>query len=211
MTEEHKQHMREAVVRRFAAMDAEKLAAFKEKCAANGRKSWAVRSEADKAEQIARINTPEVRKRASDANKAMHQAKTEEERIAYSARHKARWLHPTESVEAERRARSERSKRLAAAWTPEQRAAFAEAGQRAHRKPVEGTPVDGVGEVVRFDSAGSAAQWVLSTVGGKSFATTRHTIYEALAGRRETAYGFIWRHAATSSPRNCLPCLHGDH
>ena len=96
-------------------MDEKKRIAFKEKCAANGRKSWAMRSAADKAAQIARINTPEVRKRASDANKAKHQAMTEEERIAYAARHKARWLHPTESVEAERRARSERSKRLAAA------------------------------------------------------------------------------------------------
>ena len=114
MTEEHKQHMREAALRRIAAMDEKKRTAFKEKCAANGRKSWAMRSAADKAAQIARINAPEVRKRASDANKAKHQAMTEEERIAYAARHKARWLHPTESVEAERRARSERSKRLAA-------------------------------------------------------------------------------------------------
>ena len=30
------------------------------------------------------------------------------------------------------------------------------AGRKAHRKPVEGTPVGGTGEVVRFDSAGSA-------------------------------------------------------
>ena len=169
--------------------------AFKEKCAANGRKSWAMRSAADKAAQIVRINTPEVRKRASDANKAKHRAKTEEERAAYSARYKARWLHPTESVEAERRDRSERSKRMLAAWTPEQRAAFVEAGNKAHRKPVEGTPVDGAGEVVRFDSAGSAAKWVLSTIGGTSFTSTRHTIYEALAGRRETAYGYLWRRA----------------
>ena len=80
MTEEHKQHMREAALRRFAAMDEGKRTAFKEKCAANGRKSWAMRSAADKAAQIARINTPEVRKRASDANKAKYQAMTDEER-----------------------------------------------------------------------------------------------------------------------------------
>lgn len=102
MTEEHKQHMRESALRRIAAMDEKKRTAFKEKCAANGRKSWAMRSAADKAAQIARINTPEVRKRASDANKAEHQAMTDEERAALSARHKARWLHPTESVEAVR-------------------------------------------------------------------------------------------------------------
>ena len=72
MTEEQRQNLREVAARRFAVMDAEKLAAFKEKCAANGRKSWAMRSAADKAAQIARINTPEVRKRASDANKAKH-------------------------------------------------------------------------------------------------------------------------------------------
>ena len=47
------------------------------------------------------------------------------------------------------------------------------AGRKAHRKPVEGTPV-----------------------GGTSFASARHVIYEALAGRRETAYGYVWRHAA---------------
>ena len=49
-------------------MDEKKRIAFKEKCAANGRKSWAMRSAADKAAQIARINAPEVRKRASDAD-----------------------------------------------------------------------------------------------------------------------------------------------
>ena len=38
------------------------------KCAANGRKSWAVRSATEKAAQFARINAPEVRKRASDAD-----------------------------------------------------------------------------------------------------------------------------------------------
>ena len=105
--------MREAALRRIAAMDEGKRTAFKEKCAANGRKSWAMRSAADKAEQIARINAPEVRKRASDANKAKYQAMTDEERAplvanpcgatlrvggyALSARHKARWLHPTEA------------------------------------------------------------------------------------------------------------------
>ena len=41
-------------------MDEKKRTAFKEKCAANGRKSWAMRSAADKAAQIARINTPEA-------------------------------------------------------------------------------------------------------------------------------------------------------
>ena len=40
----------------------------------------------------------------------------------------------------------------------------------------------------------SAAKGVVDGV-GHSFDTTRHTIYEALAGRRETAYGFIWRRA----------------
>ena len=196
MTEEQRQNLREVAARRFAVMDAEKFAAFKEKCAANGRKSWAMRSAADKAAQIARINTPEVRKRASDANKAKHRVMTDEEHAAYSARHKARWLHPDAAVEEERRGRSERAKRQAAAWTPEQRDAFSEAGRKAHRKPVEGTPVGGTGEVVRFDSAGSAAKWVLSSGGGTSFASARHVIYEALAGRRETAYGYVWRHAA---------------
>ena len=36
----------------------------------------------------------------------------------------------------------------------------------------------------------------LSSGGGTSFASARHVIYEALAGRRETAYGYVWRHAA---------------
>ena len=199
MTEEHRRNLREAALRRIAAMDEEKRAAFKAKCAAGGRKCWEAKSAADRAAQIARINTPEVRRRASDANKARHRAKTEEERIAYSARHKARWLHPDAAVEEERRGRSERAKRQAAAWTPEQRDAFSEAGRKAHRKPVEGTPVGGTGEVVRFDSAGSAAKWVLSSGGGTSFASARHVIYEALAGRRETAYGYVWRHAAKES------------
>lgn len=144
MSEEHKQHLRESAMRRIAAMDEKKRAAFNARCAAGGRKSWALRSAADKAAQIARINTPEVRKRASDANKAKHRAKTEEKRKAQS-------------------------------------------------KSVEGAPIDGASKVVRFDSASSAARWVLSTVGGRSFAGTRHNIYEAVAGRRKTAYGCRWR------------------
>ena len=64
---------------------------------------------------------------------------------------KARWLHPTESVEAERRARSERSKRMAEAWTPEQRAHLiatcsAPCGPSGSRKALRQPDAFGAGE-----------------------------------------------------------------
>ena len=197
MTEEHRQHMRESALRRFAAMDEEKRTAFKEKCAANGRKSWAVRSAADKAEQIARINTPEVRKRASDANKAKHRAKTEEERIAYSARYKARWLHPTESVEAERRDRSERAKRAYAALSEKEKRARMRKTAKANNVPVIALSTDKTER--RFESMKAAAAWVVKEGLGRSLAGARHTICEVCCGRRETAYGHIWRRARHSA------------
>ena len=203
MTEEHKQHLRESALRRFAAMDEKKRAAFNAKCAAGGRKSWAVRSAADKAAQIARINTPEVRKRASDANKAMHQAKTEEERAAYSARYKARWLHPTESVEAERRDRSERAKRAYAALSEKEKRARMKKTAKANNVPVIATPVSHIvgcqtpndRAVRRFESMKAAAAWIVKEGLGRSLTGAQHTICEVCCGRRETAYGFLWRRA----------------
>ena len=202
MTEEQRQNLREAVVRRFAAMDTEKLAAFKEKCAANGRKSWAVRSAADKAAQIARINTPEVRKRASDANKAKHRVMTDEERAAYSARHKARWLHPTESVEAERRDRSERSKRMMAEMPVEKKRKMLEGLRLSCLAPVVAIPAARKGRPIpdgqqqSFPSMTAAAEWIKESrgVGGK-ISTIRHLICMVCCGRQATAYGHIWRYA----------------
>ena len=193
MTEEQRQNLREAVVRRFAAMDAEKLAAFKEKCAANGRKSWAMRSAADKAAQIARINTPEVRKRASDANKAKHRVMTDEEHAAYSARHKARWLHPTESVEAERRDRSERAKRAYAALSEKEKRARMRKTAKANNVPVIALSNNKTER--RFESMKAAAAWIVKAGLGHSLAGAQHTICEVCCGRRETAYGFLWRRA----------------
>ena len=60
MTEEHKQHMRESVLRRIAAMDEGKRTAFKEKCAANGRKSAAMMTPERRAALIAQTHTPRV-------------------------------------------------------------------------------------------------------------------------------------------------------
>ena len=199
MTEEHRQHLRESALRRFAAMDEKKRAAFNAKCAAGGRKSWAVRSAADKAAQIARINTPEVRKRASDANKAMHQAKTEEERIAYSARYKARWLHPTESVEAERRERSERAKRSYAALSEKEKRARMRNTIKANNVPVIATPIANhqppTTSQQTFPSMKAAAAWIVKEGLGRSLAGAQHTICEVCCGRKKTAYGFLWRRA----------------
>lgn len=193
MTEEHRQHMRESALRRFAAMDEGKRTAFKEKCAANGRKSWAMRSAADKAAQIARINTPEVRKRASDANKAKHREMTDEERAAYSARYKARWLHPTESVEAERRDRSERAKRAYAALSEKEKRARMRKTAKANNVPVIALSTDKAER--RFESMKAAAAWIVKEGLGRSLAGAQHTICEVCCGRRETAYGFLWRRA----------------
>ena len=199
MSEEHKQHLRESALRRIAAMGEKKRAAFNAKCAAGGRKSWAVRSAADKAAQIARINTPEVRKRASDANKAMHQAKTEEERAAYSARYKARWLHPTESVEAERRERSERAKRSYAALSEKEKRARMRNTIKANNVPVIATPIANhqppTTSHQTFPSMKAAAAWIVKERLGRSPAGALHTICEVCCGRRKTAYGFLWRRA----------------
>ena len=200
-------------------MDAEKLAAFKEKCAANGRKSWAMRSAADKAAQIARINTPEVRKRASDANKAKHRVMTDEEHAplvanpcgatlrvggyAYSARHKARWLHPTESVEAERRDRSERSKRMMAEMPEEEKRKMIERLHRSCLAPVvaiparrKGRPIPACNQPFSFPSMTAAAEWVKSRGIGGKISTIRHSICMVCCGNRlKTAYGHIWRYA----------------
>ena len=177
MTEEQRQNLREVAARRFAVMDAEKLAAFKEKCAANGRKSWAMRSAADKAAQIARINTPEVRKRASDANKAKYQAMTDEERAALSARHKARWRHPTESVEAERRDRSERAKRAYAALSEKEKRARMRKTAKANNVPVIALSTDKAER--RFESMKAAAAWIVKEGLGRSLAGAQHTICSA--------------------------------
>ena len=205
MTEEQRQHLREIAARRFAVMDAEKLAAFKEKCAANGRKSWAMRSAASKAAQIARINTPEVRKRASDANKAKHRAMTEEERAAYMARQKARWLQPTESVEAERRARSERSKRMMAEMPEEEKRKMIERLHLSCLAPVVAIPARRKGRPLptpqspipkTFPSMTAAAEWVKSRGIGGKISTIRHSICMVCCGNRlKTAYGHIWRYA----------------
>ena len=199
MTEEHKQHMRESALRRIAAMGEKKRAAFNAKCAAGGRKSWAVRSAADKAAQIARINTPEVRKRASDANKAKHRAKTEEERAAYSARYKARWLHPTESVEAERRERSERAKRSYAALSEKEKRARVRNTIKANNVPVIATPIANHQSPIptpqTFPSMKAAAAWIVKEGLGRSPAGALHAICEVCCGRRKTAYGFLWRRA----------------
>ena len=206
MTEEHRQHLRESAMRRIAAMGEKKRAAFNAKCAAGGRKSWAVRSAADKAAQIARINTPEVRKRASDANKAMHQAKTEEERIAYSARYKARWLHPTESVEAERRERSERAKRSYAALSEKEKRARMRNTIKANNVPVVATPIANhqsplpnpqspIPTPQTFPSMKAAAAWIVKEGLGRSPAGALHAICEVCCGRKKTAYGFLWRRA----------------
>ena len=207
MTEEHRQHMRESALRRIAAMGEKKRAAFNAKCAAGGRKSWAVRSAADKAAQIARINTPEVRKRASDANKAMHQAMTEEERAAYSALHKARWLHPTESVEAERRERSERAKRSYAALSEKEKRARMRNTIKANNVPVIATPVSHIVGCLtpddkagrKFESMKAAAAWIVKEGLGRSPAGALHAICEVCCGRKKTAYGFLWRRARPSA------------
>ena len=185
--------MREAALRRITAMDEGKRTAFKEKCAANGRKSWAMRSAADKAAQIARINTPEVRKRASDANKAKHRAMTDEERAplvanpcgatlrvggyAYSARYKARWLHPTESVEAERRDRSERAKRAYAALSEKEKRARMRKTAKANNVPVIALSTDKAER--RFESMKAAAAWIVKEGLGRSLAGAQHTICSA--------------------------------
>ena len=183
-------------------MDEKKRIAFKEKCAANGRKSWAMRSAADKAAQIARINTPEVRKRASDANKAKHQAMTEEERAALSARHKARWLHPTESVEAERRDRSERSKRMMAGMPVEEKRKMLERLRLSLLAPVVAIPAARKGRPIpdgqrhSFPSMTAAAEWIKSLGMGGKISTIRHSICMVCCGNRlKTAYGHIWRYA----------------
>ena len=202
MTEEQRQNLREAVVRRFAAMDEKKRTAFKEKCAANGRKSWAMRSAADKAAQIARINTPEVRKRASDANKAKYRVMTDEEHAAYSARHKARWLHPTESVEAERRDRSERGKRMMAEMPVEKKRKMLEGLRLSCLAPVVAIPAARKGRPIpdgqqqSFPSMTAAAEWIKSRGVGGKISTIRHSICMVCCGNRlKTAYGHIWRYA----------------
>ena len=203
MSEEHKQHLRESALRRIAAMDEKKRTAFKEKCAANGRKSWAMRSAADKAAQIARINTPEVRKRASDANKAKHRVMTDEEHAAYSARHKARWLHPTESVEAERRDRSERSKRMMAEMPEKEKRKMIERLHLSCLAPVvaiparrKGRPIPACNQPFSFPSMTAAAEWVKSRGIGGKISTIRHSICMVCCGNRlKTAYGHIWRYA----------------
>ena len=81
--------------------------------------------------------------------------------------------------------------------TPEQTAALQEASRKARRKPIEGHPDNTIGEVVRFASAGDAAEWLLSTGVGKSLRGVRHLIYESLAGRRASAYGYKWRHSSS--------------
>ena len=65
----------------------------------------------------------------------------EKKRAAYSARYKARWLHPTESIEAERRERSERAKRSYAALSGKEKRARMRNTIKANNVPVVATPI----------------------------------------------------------------------
>ena len=159
MKEEHKQHMRESALRRFAVMDAEKLAAFKEKCAANGRKSWAMRSAADKAER---------RDRSERSKRMMAEMPVEEKRRMIERLHLS-CLAPVVAIPARRK----------------------------------GRPIPACNQPLSFPSMTAAAEWVKSRGIGGKISTIRHSICMVCCGNRlKTAYGHIWRRAddAPQSP-----------
>ena len=78
-----------------------------------------------------------------------------------------KWSRHDPLTEAQRKTRAENARRMRAQMTPEQTAALQEASRKARRKPIEGHPVGTTGEVVRFNSAGDAAEWLLSSGVGK--------------------------------------------
>ena len=47
----------------------------------------------------------------------------------------------------------------------------------------------------RFESMKAAAAWIVKEGLGRSFAGAQHSICEICCGRRETAYGYLWRRA----------------
>ena len=46
-----------------------------------------------------------------------------------------------------------------------------------------------------FPSMKAAAAWIVKEGLGRSFAGAQHSICEVCCGRRETAYGYLWRRA----------------
>lgn len=190
-TEEQKQHLREALLRRWAEVSPEERAARKAQCAAFGRKSWAMASAERKAAQIARINTPEVRARNAAAIAASKARLSAEDPDWLKKKMRAKGPRPP-LTEEQRKALSDAVRRVNAQRTPEQRKALAAAAGRARRRAVLAIPVNG-SDPIRFESSMAAALWLCENRRAASLAVARVRISEALNGKHATAYDFIWR------------------
>ena len=149
-------------------------------------------TDADKAAMVARTHTPAVRARNEAAIAEAKAKRFAEDPDWLKKILREKWTRHDPATEARRKVRSENARRY---MTPERLAALVGASAAAHKKPIEGLLVDGSGETVRFDSASDAATWLISNGRGKSWTGVRHIVYEVLAGRRKTAYGYFWRRA----------------
>ena len=195
-TEEQKRHMREAALRFWEGLSPEERARRKALGRACGLKSWEQRSDEQKAAEVARLNTPEVRAKNAEAVRVAKAKLFADDPDWLKKRMQEKWSRQDPVTLAQRAARSATSRRNAANLTPEQKAAFRAAARKARMKAVEGVPVEGAGPVLHFESVTEAARDLVERRVSPSLTGARHLIYEVCNGRRKTAYDYCWHYVS---------------
>ena len=182
------------MLRHWETVSPEEREKYRERGRVVGRMVAARMTAEDKAAFAALVRTPEARARNVDALAKRNAKRFAEDPDWLKRIMREKWSRHDPATEAQRKKRSENSRRMVASWSPEQRAAFREAARKACSKPIEGRPKNGEGEVLRFESVTAAAKFFAEGTDFISMRRKRSVIYHAVSGYRRSAFGYTWQY-----------------